>query len=521
MFSTHRCQSSNPAHDNLFCKCLIMALFPFALVFIYCLIRGINPFTLYIPNSTNNDSLFYYKLVESIVENGKPSGYFGFNESHAPIGGFCSWNPLILSAWIIWGFLFGISSTSLLLCNIILFSFSLAMFTFLARPDWKHLIAVIFLLSIFPSLPIHLLTMLPEINIASCLIIILGLSIRQATSKKPFLCLVIMAILSSILTIIRPYFALYLLLAFYYIAKRKRPKEILFILIDLLLTMGVYFFSSHYLTSPYFVPLFYTDLINYLIHFQFSSALVFIKDVGLPTGYKIWDLIKQGFTTGYTLGTHYIIVALSVCFIFFSCFSRKKKSELPNKIAYILTGGGMFIAIALILLNPGEGGRHMFSFAICGIILCACNMDSFVQKAGNILIGVVLIILLLHGSFIPTYYDVVQEDQALEGNIAYWEKTFSNKGVQSSENLCFDNTLIWVLSDNSSDVVITDYRELFAVPSGIGINCCLYSYVNDNFNQLNGRYIATPSDGLLSQKCIEAGYTEIGHTDKVTIYQRY
>ena len=87
-------------------KYAVIFAFPFLLCFLYCVFRGINIFQLYLPNSHNNDSLFYYKLVEGILSDGIPRGFYGFNESRALVGSFAAWSPALLLPWTIWGFLF-------------------------------------------------------------------------------------------------------------------------------------------------------------------------------------------------------------------------------------------------------------------------------------------------------------------------------------------------------------------------------------------------------------------------------
>ena len=56
-------------NKRLFVKCLVALLFPFVLCLLYCLVRGISLGKIYVPASKNNDSLYYFKLVESIRYN--------------------------------------------------------------------------------------------------------------------------------------------------------------------------------------------------------------------------------------------------------------------------------------------------------------------------------------------------------------------------------------------------------------------------------------------------------------------
>ena len=129
-------------NKSLFVKCLIALLFPFALCLIYFLVRGISPFDIYVPASKNNDSLFYYKLVEAMRYNLYPRGYFGFNESHAANLTFAAWSPLMLLPWAAAGLIFGWGFKSAVFINILLFSIAFAIFVFVTDLEIEKYLTV-------------------------------------------------------------------------------------------------------------------------------------------------------------------------------------------------------------------------------------------------------------------------------------------------------------------------------------------------------------------------------------------
>ena len=103
---------------NLIVKAACAFVFPWLLCILYCALRGTSFFGLYTPAATNNDCLFYYKLVEGITSFGLPKGYFGFNESHAPSGTLAAWSPVIYLPWVIWGKIFGWKFASVIVINL-------------------------------------------------------------------------------------------------------------------------------------------------------------------------------------------------------------------------------------------------------------------------------------------------------------------------------------------------------------------------------------------------------------------
>ena len=50
---------------------------------------------IYLPASSWSDEVVYSKQLAAVVQYGAPQGYFGFNESHAPVGTFAAWGPAI------------------------------------------------------------------------------------------------------------------------------------------------------------------------------------------------------------------------------------------------------------------------------------------------------------------------------------------------------------------------------------------------------------------------------------------
>ena len=109
----------------------LMALVPIACCIVTCAIDGKGVNDVYIPSSTWNDGLYYYKLVEAILEHGFPGGYYGYNESHALALSFGAWSPVLLLPWVIWGAFFGWSLMSPVICNIVLMSLAVFIFTYL------------------------------------------------------------------------------------------------------------------------------------------------------------------------------------------------------------------------------------------------------------------------------------------------------------------------------------------------------------------------------------------------------
>lgn len=499
-------------------KLLVVFFFPVLLCVVYCLFRGINILHLYLPNSYNNDSLYYYKLVEGVLSYGTPQGYYGFNESRALVGGFAAWSPALLIPWVFWGMLFGWGYGSVLISNIFYFSVALVVFVYLTKIEWKNIFLLFLVFTLYPSLPIHLMSALPEVVVASVMIVYFGFAIRAVKEDYKLWCVVPMFVCGIYLTVCRPYMIILVLLPCYYLFKTKRKYVWLFSVIMVGLGLALYFVCSHFFTSEYFTPLFDLSVVKLILKGRISEAfwlsVVYFKE----TFAGIYQFICGAFSYGLTAGTQYVVSIMTVGFSLAFCISKRRKEHRAVNITYIVIALSVFAAILLLLRKANEGGRHIWVFSVVGCILCFSNLwGKKMIIAATMLVGV-LGIFLAKGSLVPTDYDVPVMDETLKADVDYWKQTFSDKGLCVSEELGYENTCIWVLTDGGK---ITNYKELYALPKGMGISCCTESYVLDNIKMLKSRYIATVVDGTIDMQCEQNGFEEIGRTDNVVIYKQY
>lgn len=499
-------------------KLFVVFAFPFFLCFMYCIFRGIDIFNLYLPNSYNNDSLFYYKLVEGILSDGIPKGYYGFNESRALVGSFAAWSPALLLPWTFWGILFGWGYSSILISNIVYFAIALVVFVYLTKVEWKNIVILFIVLSLYPSLPIHLLSALPEVVVSAVMIIFFGFAIGAVNKEYKIGYIVGMCICSIYLTICRPYMVILLLLPCYFLIKKKVKRAYLYSIMLFGVAGALYYTCNHFLTSEYFSPLFDLSILERILDGRISEAfwlsVIYVKEMFRGVG----QFIQGAFEYGLTAGTQYVVALVTVFLLFLLCFTKKKQAQRPASVVFIFNFLCVFVAILLFLRKANEGGRHVWAFSVVGCVLCL----SFAWCKRTLISGVVLIgvlgLFLIKGSMVPTDYDVPVINESLRNDVEYWKETFSDKDIGVTDELGYHNTCVWVLTDNGK---VTNHKELFALPKGMGISCCTEDFVLNNINELKSRYIATIVGGEIELLCEQNQYTEIGRTGNVVIYQRY
>lgn len=500
---------SDKENRNMLLKCAVVMIYPFLLCCLYCKLRGTSLFELYLPNSYNNDVLFYYKQVEGILAGGIPKGYFGYNESSALYGSFATWNPLLFLPWVLWGLVFGWGYMSVLICNIVLFSISLTLFVCLTKMEWKNIIMLFILLSLFPSFPIHLLQGLPETIVASVLVVYFGFAVKASKEELKLGYIIAMFVSSSFLTICRPFMLILAILPGIYLVKLKEKKVILISILIFGFDCIAYFICNKFFASEYFAPLFKTEFIESLLQGNISLAISLV----VPYFKELLGFIWAAFSYGLTAGTQYVIAMLAAAILFVFYLKDKKKYNASN-IIYVITVIGIIGATLVIGQKINEGGRHIWAFAIVGIILCSLNKWSVKTIISNGAIACILIFFVVNGAMVPTDYDIPQANQDLQTNIEYWEEVFREQGIESNQNLGWDNTIIYTISS-------VEHYELYAVPKGMGINCCRANYVTENIKTLKSKYIAVETESELHELCVEEKYKEIGRTENVVIFQRY
>lgn len=492
-------------------KAIVVLLFPTVLCMLYCLVRGTSLAELYVPDSFNNDSFFYYKMVQGVLENGIPKGYFGYNESQALVGSFGVWSPLILIPWVVWGVVFGWGYTSVFAANIVYFSVALAFFVWITKMEWKGIVSMLCILSLIPSLPLHLLSCLPEANLLSVILVYFGMAVGARESKHKKLYIVLMYVLCVILTIIRPFMILLVIAPGYYFFKEKGRKTILVTLGITFVGMVLYFLGSHFLSAPYFGELFDFSIVENVLHGRFGEAFAHIWECVkrvLPTFLRY---IKRAFTFGLTAGTQYVVAIVTTGISGYHVFFDKKTKLKAVHIMLIVMNVALIASIILLHGKVNEGGRHIFAFAIVGCVLC-CLEDGILSYLSKGVFGVLLVIMIGRGALVPTDYDIPIRTEAIAESVEYWESAFREKNVTLSEKVGWENTVIWCECS---------YNELYALPAGVGVSCCFSGHIIENFAEIKSRFIAIPSGSQLDIMCSESGYMEIGRTGQVVIYQRY
>lgn len=478
----------------------------------------------YLPASEWNDELFYFKQVEGILRYGYPYGYFGFNESRPLLLSFAAWSPVLIFPWLLFGLIFGWGLYSPVICNILLLGAAFFCFVLLTKPSVKQLLLLGMMALLFTPFARYLLSGMPEVICFSLVLLFYGLAERYGKTKKVW-CLTLMFVASALLTLMRPYMALFMLLPCYHWICRKRWKGAAGSAVVLGGTVYVYALIKKYLCAPYFTPLFDTSWISVFLD---RGVWAGIRNMGgelLAQGRVFAANTAEGFLSGWTTGAFcagffVLLVVLAVQTLADLAHKRQEKAVLHGHLTLCFLGmlGALLLMYNKMGMEPGS--KHLLIFLAVGIFAVGLMDTRFCRKA--VLVSAVFAWLYVWKAADPYAYDIPFVSQEKAEEQEYWRETFSERLLlDSSQRISFSNVIIWTFQDETDEgTALFDWQILYALPAGFGISCCRPEYVLENFEGLKSRYVAAPVGGAVEEACLQAGFEEIGRHGDSVIYDR-
>ena len=525
-------------YENL-CKALLMALLPFLCCLVGTAMEGQSIGSVYLPASPWNDELFYYKQVESIVRFGYPLGYYGFNESHGLMLSFAAWSPALVLPWIIWGLLFGWNLMSPILCNILLMTVAVFLFVWLVRPTWRQMGVLTLLFCLYTPFVRYMLSGMPEVICFSHLIVFYGLVISYVREEKGWKLALLFGI-SGLLTLMRPYMLLFLLLpdlllirAMQKKAVHKKWKVWLGVLgagVISAVVLGVYGMIKHYFGAEYFHPLFFTEWITTFFTDGFGAGVHNFFSTLYWKGKDFYAHTLQGIRTGLASGAFFAGYLVTAAILLFQTFVdyrklRKNREDADLTAQFVAEAHlafsfvGMLFAL-LLMYKLTEGSKHLLTFMAVGVFVVAMMDTKFFKKA--VLLGTVFAYLYSYKAVDPYDYQVPYVTAEREEQMADWSRRFAETLELTAEDVPnYDNAVIWVYNEQSLKNETMKWQLLYALPEGFGINCCQKEYVLEHIDEINCGYLVSANGADVDKACKAAGWTELARDEDIVLYQNH
>lgn len=548
-------------------RAAVLACLPVIACLVCCAARGQGIGQVYLPSSERNDELIYYKQVEAILEYGYPRGYFGFNESHALKLSFAAWSPALMLPWVLWGLLFGWNLLSPVLCNLFLLTGAMLLYGMLAKPDWKQTGIISLLFFLYMPFSWYMLCGMPEIGCMSLAIVFYGAAAGWLRRRRGGL-LAVMFALAGLLTLMRPYFLLFLLLPAYFWIFRDaaggsrgmadsggtgekgrasgrggKPGEgrirwgaVLGTAAVFAAVLGAYAWIGHFLAAAYFRPLYRMDWLTAFFQKGLGGGLKNLFGSLYYSGREFVSYMKQGMVSGLPAGGIFCCYVVMLLILFWQSVKDvvalrrleaggERRRELGGQLA--LEGHlafsflAMLFATLLLMSNFHDGCKHLLTFLAAGIFPIARMRTVYWKKA--ILTGVAFaFVFSYHGAAFEAYQPTFYQEAVALGLEGFGADVERELALAGDAGPSYDNTVIWVLSDELPEGPrYTGWQYLYALPPGFGINCCTAEYVTENFRSLRSRYLCVVPGGPVEEACRLMEYEEIAGNEHAVLYRRY
>lgn len=483
--------------------------------------EGRSLFQVYLPASEWNDELIYYKQVEGMIKHGSPLGYFGFNESHSRLFSFAAWSPVLVWPWILWGLVFGWNIMSPVYCNLVFFSLAIFLFAFLVKPDKRQMGLLALLFACFTPFNRYLTACMPEIICFSMAVVVLGLGIsyleRERTGKLSAL-----FILTAVMTLMRPYLLLFMLLPVCFLIQKKKCKGVFGSLAVMLATLCSYMAIKYYMSADYFAPLFKTDWVTAFRERGLFGGIGYMLYQLAAMGRDFLAMAYEGFKSGLPEGAYFgsfLTILLLLLLQVWHNYRKKQKKQIVQNGFLAVCFIGMLGAV-LLMYKLFEGSRHLVTFIAVGIFAVGLMETKFFRKAA--LLGAVFVYLHSYrGAVYPLYYGIPFKTESRQEEVEAWREIYEKElALNTDAAPGYDNVVIWQLSDRVDGTELASpWQLLYGLPAGFGISCCKADYLLEHYDALQSKYLMTIPGGEVDALCREKGAALIGESEKMLLYQ--
>lgn len=518
----------NKEKNILYLKAVLLFVIPFLFCVIYLLISGKGLYDVSLIDSSWNDELIYFKQTEAIVKYGVPAGYFGYDENHSMYLSLAAWSPVLSFPWIIWGKLFGWTMVSPFLCNMFLYGTAMALFVLLINPKWKQVIQIIIVFGFWGLNIRYIFSCMPEVIVISHLLVFFGLLINEKANHAKWK-IILLFVLGSYLTLMRPYYVLLIIsVAIFYINGKfdSLRKSLIVSAGWIISTLGVYVLIVRLFTSEYLMPIYDTKWIDLFFEKGFGAGAQNLFRIMFNNTYDVYYRMRHSISGNLPEGTYYliflIVLALFLIKIIFDCFVWKQKENLEVEVIYASIQLVVFFAI-IVMYDLTDGSKHLITFIAVGSILLATFKGLDLIRSGVIVITCILLIWTKWKANPINYQIPFESNETYEAKNWLYESFNKNMIIDSSNNKN-ENTIIWVLVDKDLDnekVIRTQWQYLYCIPGGMGINCCSYEYMQNNFDSIQSKYIMVAANGLVESMCeSDSRWVEISRVNGCVVYRQ-
>ncbi len=476
---------------------IIASITPVVGMILAMFVQGLNIGDISIKSSYWNDELFYYKQIESMIKYGSPQGYFGFNETTSILGHFGAWPFTCFLHYVLIGKLFGWNDYVPVVVNLISWIIAFTVFAKVLKPSLVQQISASLIWIAFGLNVRYILSVTPESLIAVLLLMFAVFAykiISSDTIERAWL--IPMDVCFVWLTLMRGYYGVLGLLLIGILWQRKEKKNIIIHCAIVVVSLVTYMLLMKFFTAEYFTSTISGEsLAN-------PKAIIKALLIGTMEAAKyIWLAITRADTMDSIRGTWYVTFLIVGIWLLF----RLKQNKYIYSI--IMVCFCILLSAMFILYNAKEGSRHLMAVGVVGIM-----MASYISS--NTLLNIFLIAACIWTTWLSqdrfyTTLPKANEDKLQACEVARQDM----EHLMILDEAPWNNTVIWTLS--------MDYNSLYALPVGFGINCCDDSWVIENLDTINSKYVAVDrNEDIYKVMSVmsESNYKEVVSYQNTIIY---
>lgn len=498
----------------------VLGILPLILCILYCAVYGKAPWNLYLPNSYWNDELFYFKQVEGILKGGAPGGYFGFNESRAPALSFAVWSPVLMAPWVVWGKLFGWNFFSPILCNLFCLMAGMAAFGCLARPSGKQLAVIAAFFGLFTPFTRFVMSCMPETFCCALLLWYMGcLFAYDRERAKGYLWQMHFA--AGILTLMRPYFLLFLLYPVAAAGKHKKAGCLAMAGSSGLFVAG-YLLLKRFLSADYLFDIMEIPFLRVSVEQGLGAGLREFWQQSLGGVSELTTFLRAALQYGNCSGSMYAVYGTTGTMLLVMAAAEWKNRKEGKGFRLALCAAGAYTAMMAAIFyiySLNEGSRHLMTFLLAGFLVLGMYRARIADKVVQIVLCGVIGLFFLIEPGVPYDRQPPFCQEELAEDIEDMRRALSEK-MECTSDIGWENTVIWLAYDIvDGEIVAEQWQQLYALPEGFGINYCSQPYVLEHIDSLRPHYIAAVPGGQIEELLLERGAALLAENGQIAVYR--
>lgn len=470
------------------------------------IVYGVPVSRIYLPASSWSDEVVYSKQLAAVVRYGAPQGYFGFNESHAPVGTFAAWGPAIFWIYAVPGF-FLRGQNAFVWCNLF---FAVAGWLAFARGTGLRVRRQILFAVVLACLnaPIrYLFSAMQEPLHYALVLSVLGMAflVRKTNRRSAWVALGILCALATLARAYNGVLWLYPLALAWPNRRRVAPC----LAGAALSAAGTLTLMSRWY-APYFFTNVDTEALRLLAHMQPLAAAKYsyYKLSGALT--QVWQEVVaslSGQGGGYYLA-FFLLLAVALGGLIWD--GRHKRPWFWKGCA-VVTALAVFLAL-MLMYRPAEASRHTLVLDL--LLLATLVLESPRPAAATALGAVALtaagvLALTANGGFgVPSYRaDIAAEVEALHAVLAEGRQAATGEDP-------WEQTLAYSFGDSAH------VGMLYAAPDGMGLQFDEAAYLADDSHSIQSRYVMTSSGSEVETRLLREGWSLVFQGEYCIVYQR-